>query len=73
VCASCRLVLRDQPAHVDLAGDGGGDQSGSALLEEGDRSLGFGYSYRMEIFGFSLADDLEIGCQQRPQFIGVAT
>jgi hypothetical protein len=31
------------------------------------------YSYRMEIFGFSLADDLEIGCQQRPQFIGVAT
>ncbi len=27
---------------IDLAGDGGGDQSGSALLQEVDGALGFG-------------------------------
>ena len=29
-------------AHVDLAGDGGGDQGGAAFLEQGDGVLGFG-------------------------------
>jgi hypothetical protein len=37
---SARLGL-GHPAHVDLASDGGGDQSGSALLQEVDGSLGF--------------------------------
>ena len=29
-------------AHVDLAGDGGGDQGGAAFLEQVDGALGFG-------------------------------
>ena len=29
-------------AHVDLAGDGGGDQRGAAFLEQVDGALGFG-------------------------------
>ena len=31
-----------QPAHVDLAGDGGGNQGGPAFLQQVDGSLGFG-------------------------------
>jgi hypothetical protein len=31
--------LRHQPPHIDLAGDGGGDQGGAAFLEEMNRSL----------------------------------
>ena len=31
-----------KPAHVDLAGDGGGDQGGAAFLEQVDGTLGFG-------------------------------
>ena len=29
-------------AHVDLAGDGGGDQRGAAFLQQVDGALGFG-------------------------------
>ena len=31
-----------EPAHVDLAGDGSGDQGGAAFLQQVDGSLGFG-------------------------------
>ena len=31
---SCSLGLRHQAAHIDLAGDGGGDEGGAAFLEQ---------------------------------------
>ena len=30
------------PAHIDLAGDGGGNQGGATLLQDVDGALGFG-------------------------------
>ena len=33
-CCSCGAGLRHQAPHIDLAGDGGGDQGGAAFLEE---------------------------------------
>ena len=30
-----------EAAHVDLAGDGGGDEGAAAFLQEGDGGLGF--------------------------------
>ena len=34
--------IRTSPRSVDLAGDGGGDQSGATFLQQVDGSLGFG-------------------------------
>ncbi len=39
--SSCGFLFGEL-AHVDLAGDGGGDQRGAAFLEQVDGALGFG-------------------------------
>lgn len=38
-CWSCGISLGSQAAHIDLAGDGGGDQGGAAFLKQLDQAL----------------------------------
>jgi hypothetical protein len=44
-----------QTAHVDLAGDGGGNKGGAAFLQEADGGLGFSYQ-GVELGGFAVED-----------------
>ena len=42
VLSIMRLSKRSVRTHVDLAGDGGGDQRSAAFLQQVDGALGFG-------------------------------